>query len=121
MPEVYQKFIDNFSFLISIVEPKWSKNFFTFLLGGQIGIGPSINEIGGRGIALTIFALILIAFFNWDKLIVEIKLIMIWLDLNLSSLIILFPTFGVIDKNTQLQLSTIFWLSLAISTFLNFF
>ena len=63
----------------------------------------------------------LIAFFNWAKVIVEIKLIIIWLDLNLSFLIIFFPTVGVIDKKIQLHLFTISWLSLRIITFLNFF
>jgi len=96
------------------------KNFFTCLFGGQIGTGPFFNEIGGKGIALIIFALTLIAFFNCVRVIVEIKLIIVWLYLNLSSLIIFFPTEGVIDKKTQLQLSTISWLSLAIVTFLNF-
>ena len=68
-----QKLIDNFSFLISIVEPILLKNSLTFLLGGQIGTGPFFNEIGGSGIALTIFALTLIALFSWGKVIVEIK------------------------------------------------
>ena len=57
----------------------------TFLFGGQIGTGPFFKEIGGKGIALTILALTLINFFNWDKLIDEIKLMIVWLDLNLSS------------------------------------
>ena len=38
-----------------------------------MGTGPFFNDIGGNGIALTIFALTLIAFFNWVKVIVEIK------------------------------------------------
>ena len=42
--------------------PTLSKNAFTFLLGGQMGTGPFFNDIGGNGIALTIFALTLIAF-----------------------------------------------------------
>jgi hypothetical protein len=54
MPEVDQKLIDSFSFLISTVDPNLSKKALTFLLGGQIGTGPSFNEIGGKGIALTI-------------------------------------------------------------------
>jgi hypothetical protein len=54
MPEVDQKLIDNFSFLISTVDPNLSKKALTFLLGGQIGTGPSFKEIGGNGIALTI-------------------------------------------------------------------
>jgi len=33
----------------------------TFLFGGKIGTGPFLNEIGGSGIALTIFAFTLIA------------------------------------------------------------
>ena len=86
-----------------------------------MGTGPFFNEIGGNGIALTIFALILIIFFNSFSVIVDIKLIIVWLGLNLRSLIIFFPTVGVIDKNTQLHLSTISWLSLAIIIFLNFF
>ena len=53
------------------------KKSFTCLFGGQIGTGPFFNEIGGKGIALTIFALTLIAFFNSDKVIVEIKLIIV--------------------------------------------
>ena len=71
--------------------------------------------------ALTIFALTLIAFFNSNNVIVEIKLIIVWLDLNLRFLIIFSPTKGVIDKKTQLQLSAISWLFLAIIIFLNFF
>jgi len=96
------------------------KNFFTCLFGGQTGTGPFFIEIGGKGIALTIFALTLIAFFNSNNVIVEIKLIIVWLDLNLRFLIIFSPTEGVIDKKTQLQLSTISWLFLAIIIFLNF-
>ena len=83
-------------------------------------MGPFFNEIGGKGMALTIFALTLIAFFNWAKVIVEMKLIIVWLDLNLSSSIIFFPTVGVTDKKTQLHELTISWLFLAIITFLNF-
>ena len=64
MPEVDQKFIDDFSFSISTVVPNWLKNFFTFAFGGQIGIGPFLNDIGGRGIALTIFDFTFMAFFN---------------------------------------------------------
>ena len=120
MPEVDQKFIDDFSFLISTVVPNLLKKALTFELGGQIGTGPFFNEIGGRGIALTIFTFTLIAFFNWDKVIVEIKLTTVWVDLNFKSLIIFSPTVGVTDKNTQLDWSTIFWLFLAITIFLNF-
>jgi len=61
---VAQKFIDDFSFLISTVVPILLKKSFTFLFGGQIGTGPFFNEIGGKGIALIIFALTLIAFLN---------------------------------------------------------
>ena len=86
-----------------------------------MGTGPFFKEIGGKGIALTIFALTLIAFFNSNNVIVEIKLIIVWLDLNLRFLIIFSPTKGVIDKKTQLQLSAISWLFLAIIIFLNFF
>jgi len=64
------------------------EKFFTFGLGGQIGTGPFFNDIGGNGIALTIFAFTLIDFFNWDNVIVEMKLIIVWLDLNFKSLII---------------------------------
>ena len=87
--------------------PTLSKNAFTLLLGGQMGTGPFFNDIGGNGIALTILALTLIAFFNWVKVIVEIKLITVCVDLNFKSLIILFPTVGVTDKNIQSHLSTI--------------
>ena len=75
MPEVAQKFMDDFSLLISIVEPKLLKNFLICLFGGQIGIGPFLNDIGGRGIALTIVVLLPINFFNFFRLIEEIKLI----------------------------------------------
>ena len=67
MPEVVQKLIEDFSFLISTVVPKWLKNFLTLIFGGQIGTGPFFNEIGGKGIALTIFAFTFIAFFNCDN------------------------------------------------------
>ena len=42
-----------------------------------MGTGPFFKDIGGNGIALIIFALTLIAFFNSDKVIVEIKLIIV--------------------------------------------
>jgi hypothetical protein len=64
MPEVDQKLIDNFSFLISTVEPSLSKKALTFLLGGQMGTGPSLREIGGNGMALTISIFFLIIFFS---------------------------------------------------------
>ena len=97
------------------------KKFFTWLSGGQIGTGPFPNEIGGSGIALTIFALFLTIFLSWAKLIVEIKLIIFWLDLKFNFGNILLPTFGVTAKKTQLHLSTISWLVFPILTFLNFF
>jgi len=121
MPEVDQKLIDNFSFLISIVDPNLSKKALTFLLGGNIGTGPSFKEIGGRGIALTITIFFLIILFNWDKVIVDMKLITVWLYLNFKSLIIFLPTVGVTDKKTQSDLSIISWLFLDIIIFLNFF
>ena len=60
-----------------------------------MGTGPFLNDTGGSGIALTIFAFTLIAFFNWDKVIVEIKLTTVWVDLNFKSLTIFSPTLGV--------------------------
>ena len=121
MPEVDQKLMDNFSFLISTVDPNLSKKALTFLLGGHIGTGPSFNEIGGKGIALTISIFFLIIFFNWDKVIVEMKLITFWFDRNFKSLIIFLPTSGVMDKKTQSELSITFWLFLDITILLNFF
>src|SRR5210317_1571926 len=122
MPEVDQKLIYNFSFLISTVVPKLLKNFLTFAFGGQIGIGPFLREIGGKGIALTksIF-LTLINFLRSNRVIVEIKLMTVCFDLNFKSLRIFSPTIGVTDKNTHSDLSTISWLFLAIIIFLNFF
>ncbi len=64
------------------------KKSFTFLLGGQIGTGPFFKDIGGNGIALIIFALTLIAFLSWAKVIVDMKLIIVWFDLNFKFLII---------------------------------
>jgi len=86
-----------------------------------MGTGPFFNDIGGNGIALTIFAFTFIAFFNWGNVIVEIKLITVWFGLNFNSLIILFPTSGATDKKIQLHLSTISWLFSAIDTLLYFF
>ena len=83
-------------------------------MGGQIGTGPFLSEIGGKGIALTISAFTFIVFFNWGIVIVEMKLIIVWLDLNLKFLIILSPTVGVTAKKIQLQLSIILWLSFSI-------
>ena len=85
-----------------------------------MGTGPFLNDTGGSGIALTIFAFTFIAFFNWDKVIVEIKLIIVCLDLNFKFLIIFSPTLGVIDKNIQSLWSITCWLFLAIVIFLNF-
>ena len=76
-----------------------------------MGTGPFLKEIGGKGIALTIVTFVLIIFLSWDKFIVEIKLIIVWLDLNFKSLIIFSPTIGVTDKKTHLLLLIIFWLS----------
>ena len=121
MPDVDQKLIDDFSLLISTVVPILSKKFLTFLFGGQIGTGPFLRDIGGKGIARTILALTFIALFNSSNVIVDIKLITIWLDLNFNVLIIFFPTIGVIHKKIQLHELTISWLFLAISTFLKVF
>jgi hypothetical protein len=55
------------------------------------------------------------------KLIVEIKLIIFWLDLKFNLSNIFSPTFGVTAKKTQLHLSTISWLVFAMLTFLNLF
>ena len=115
-----QKLFDDFSLLISIVVPILSKKLFTCLFGGQIGTGPLPIEIGGKGIALTILTFFFINFFNWANLIVDIKLIIFWLDLNFNLGIIWIPIFGVIAKKTQLHLSTISWLVFATETFLNF-
>ena len=79
------------------------KKFFTFLFGGNIGTGPFFSEIGGNGIALIIFALTLMAFLSCGKVIVDIKLIIVWFDLNFKFLIIFCPTVGVTAKKTQLQ------------------
>ena len=46
-------------------------------------------------------------FFNSAKVIVEIKLITVCVDLNFNSLIIFLPTEGVTAKKTQLDLFTI--------------
>ena len=70
--------------------------------------------------ALTILTFFFINFFNWANLIVDIKLVIFWLDLKFNLGIIFAPTFGVTAKKTQLQLSTISWLVFAIETFLNF-
>ena len=45
-----------------MVVPSLLKKFLTFLFGGKIGTGPFFREIGGNGIALTIFDFTLIAF-----------------------------------------------------------
>ena len=64
MPEVDQKLFESFSLVISIVVPRLSKNLLTFLFGGKIGIGPFLNEIGGKGIALIICAFTFINLFS---------------------------------------------------------
>ena len=64
MAEVAQKFLESFSFFTSTVVPILSKKLFTFLSGGQIGTGPFLSEIGGRGIALIIFIFFPRVFFN---------------------------------------------------------
>ena len=71
--------------------------------------------------ALIIFALTLIAFLSWAKVIVDMKLIIVWFDLNFKFLIIFSPTVGVTDKNIQSHELIISWLSLLIVIFLNFF
>ena len=74
MPDVDQKFLDNFSFLISTAVPILLKKIFNCLSGGQIGTGHFLIEIGGNGIALTFLFFFPINFLSFDKLIVEIKL-----------------------------------------------
>ena len=86
-----------------------------------MGTGPFFNDIGGKGMALTILALTFTAFFNWDKVIVEINLMIFWTDLNFNSLIIFSTTVGVTPKNTQSHLSTICCLFYHLVTFLTFF
>ena len=86
-----------------------------------MGTGPFFKDIGGNGIALIIFALTLIAFLSWAKVIVDMKLITVWFDLNFKFLIIFSPTVGVTDKNIQSQELIISWLSLLTVIFLNFF
>ena len=58
--------------------PNLLKKPFTFLSGGQIGIGPSLLDIGGRGIALIILFFLPIYFLSCARLIVEIKLIIFY-------------------------------------------
>ena len=60
-----------------MVDPILSKKLFTCLLGGQIGTGPFLIEIGGSGIALTILDFTLISFLSSERFIVEIKLIIV--------------------------------------------
>jgi hypothetical protein len=62
-----------FHSLISTVVPILSKKLLTFLLGGQIGTGPFLNEIGGKGIAFKIFAFTLWLFLTEINDIVEYK------------------------------------------------
>ena len=96
------------------------KKLLTFLFGGKIGTGPFFKDIGGNGIALIIVALTLINFFNCDNVVVEMKLIIVWLDLNLSLWIILSQTVGVTAKNIQLHELTISSLDFAILIFCYF-
>ena len=111
-PTVGEKIIKTLKFksnqiiisFISTVVPSLLKKFFNVLFGGKTGTGPFLNDIGGRGIALKIFAFTLINFFNLGKVIVEIKLIIIWLDLNFNVLIIFSPTVGVTARKIQSQL-----------------
>ena len=91
------------------------------MFGGNSGTGPFLNEIGGSGMALAIVAFTFIAFFNCGSVIVEIKLTIVWLDLNFKFLMIFWPTVCVTAKKIQLQELTISWLFFAIETFLNFF
>ena len=111
--------MDNFSFLISITVPNLLKKPFTFLSGGQIGIGPNLLDIGGSGMALTILFFLPIYFLSCERFMVEIKLTIFWFCLKLSLLKIFFPTWGVIAKKTQPDLFINCWLSFAIVTFLN--
>ena len=68
--DVVQKFLEIFSFFISIVFPNLSKNFLTFLSLGQIIIGPFLIPINGIGITRVTF-LFLVYFFNFSKLFVK--------------------------------------------------
>jgi len=61
------------------------------------------------------------AFFSWGRVIVEIKLTIVWLDLNFKFLMIFCPVEGVTAKKTQLHELIISWLFFAIETFLNCF
>ena len=99
--------MESFSFFTSTVVPILSKKLFTCLSGGQIGTGPFRIEIGGSGIALIILTFLPIAFLSWARLIVAIKLMTFWLDLNFRLGIIFFPTLGVTAKKTQLHELTI--------------
>ena len=118
---MHQKFVNNFSLDISTVVPKWLKKFFVFLFAGQIGIGPFLNAIGGKGKALTIVALTFIYFLSWEASIVEMKFIIVCEDLKFKFFNILLPTSGVIDKKIQFDLLIISWLSFNITIFLLFF
>ena len=86
-----------------------------------MGIGPFFNDIGGSGIALTMSAFTFTIFFNLWIVIVDIKLIIVWLDRNFKSFIILSPTVGVTARKTQLHLSIICWFIFSITIFLYFF
>ena len=86
-----------------MVVPILLKKFLTSLSGGQMGTGPFFIDIGGNGIALTIFTFFLIILFNWFKLIVDMKLIIFCLELNFNFGNIFVPTLGVTAKKTQLH------------------
>ena len=62
---------------MTILCPILSKKLLTSLFDGKIGTGPFPSEIGGKGIALTIFAFTFINFLRSFNLIVDIKLIII--------------------------------------------
>ena len=84
-------------------------------------MGPAFMEIGGKGIALTIVFFTFIIFLSSGIVIVEIKLTIIWLDLNFKFLIMALPTSGVTAKKIQLQFSIIFWFDFSTTILLNFF
>ena len=91
-----------FSLLTSITIPRWLKKFFAILLGGHTTIGPFLISIGGRGIALEIF-LFFVNFFRLARFMVEIKLTIFLLDLNLSLFRIFKPTFGVENVDSEVN------------------
>ena len=77
-----------------------------FLFGGQITIGPFLISIGGNGVAFTIF-LFFVIFFNFSKLIVEIKLIIFLFFENFNFGKIVDPTLGATPKIIVEDLSII--------------